>query len=68
MYLDKESLIKTLTHLVELQEKLKCCKCGFDHPAALELHYLKNKGEHCLVCSNCHKILHYEIEEGFDCI
>ena len=63
---------------------MKCQKCGFSHPAALDFHH-KNENEKeydvsqlvrngnkdkilkeiekCIIlCSNCHRIHHYENE------
>ena len=66
----------------EYKKTLKCSICGFNHPATLDFHHLKDKEidistaiaigrygrvrilkeiEKCIVlCSNCHRIHHYE--------
>lgn len=66
---------------IDLKSTLKCSKCGYSHPAALDFHHIedKEKGneiaaiisrrskkfilkeiEKCIIlCSNCHRVLHY---------
>jgi hypothetical protein len=71
----------------EYKSTLKCSKCGFSHPAALDFHHLDpakkdiavsqmvangngwnrimEEVAKCIVlCSNCHRILHYEERNG----
>jgi hypothetical protein len=70
----------------EYKSNLKCSKCGFSHPAALDFHHIDSSKkeftlgstglsvskdrflkeiEKCVVlCANCHRIHHYEENNG----
>lgn len=69
--------------IFEMKKTMKCQRCGFSHPAALDFHHKNEKDydvsqlvrngnrdkilkeiEKCIIlCSNCHRIHHYESNE-----